>query len=192
MMLWDPIRYAETCPSSDGACALVLAAEDSMDPGSVGVVVATVPSLSGLTVEDYANRLYRHWALGQKDKNNGALLLVAPSERKVRIEVGYGLEGALTDALTDESTDVREWRIALQPRRRRGESCVLAKDRCYSARAWRTRRARPDDGRRAQGRASEAEGDRGRADGLGGDGAESLRRRPSWMTGCERLSRRRD
>jgi uncharacterized protein len=64
------------------------------------VVVATVPSLGGLTVEDYANRLYRHWRLGQREKNNGALLLVAPNERKVRIEVGYGLEGALTDALT--------------------------------------------------------------------------------------------
>ena len=63
------------------------------------VVVATVPSLGGLTVEDYANRLFRHWRLGQAGKNNGALLLVAPTERKLRIEVGYGLEGALTDAL---------------------------------------------------------------------------------------------
>jgi uncharacterized protein len=64
------------------------------------VVVATVPSLDGYTVEDYANRLFRHWQLGRKDKDNGALLLVAPKERKVRIEVGYGLEGALTDALS--------------------------------------------------------------------------------------------
>lgn len=64
------------------------------------VVIATVRSLQGTTVEDYANRLYRQWALGQKDKNNGVLLLVAPGERKVRIEVGYGLEGALTDALS--------------------------------------------------------------------------------------------
>jgi uncharacterized protein len=63
------------------------------------IVVATVSSLQGLTIEDYANRLYRHWQLGTKDKNNGVLLLVAPAERKVRIEVGYGLEGALTDAL---------------------------------------------------------------------------------------------
>ena len=64
------------------------------------VVVATLPSLEGYEIEDYANRLFRHWQLGQKDKNNGALLLVAPQERKVRIEVGYGLEGALTDALS--------------------------------------------------------------------------------------------
>jgi uncharacterized protein len=64
------------------------------------VVVATIASLQGLTVEDFANRLFRHWQLGQKAKNNGVLLLVAPTERKARIEVGYGLEGALTDALS--------------------------------------------------------------------------------------------
>lgn len=64
------------------------------------VVVATIPTLGDLTIEDYANRLYRHWALGTKEKNNGALLLIAPKERKVRIEVGYGLEGALTDAMS--------------------------------------------------------------------------------------------
>src|SRR5919206_2706531 len=64
------------------------------------VVVATVPSLGGYEIEDYANRLYRHWQLGTKEKNNGVLLLVAPRERKVRIEVGYGLEGTLTDALS--------------------------------------------------------------------------------------------
>jgi uncharacterized protein len=63
------------------------------------VVIATVPSLDGLTVETYANRLFRAWRLGRKDKNNGVLLLVAPGERKVRIEVGYGLEGTLTDAV---------------------------------------------------------------------------------------------
>jgi uncharacterized protein len=64
------------------------------------LVVATVSSLRGTSVEDYANRLFREWKLGQKDKNNGVLLLVAPTERKVRIEVGYGLEGTLTDAIS--------------------------------------------------------------------------------------------
>lgn len=63
------------------------------------LVVATVPSLEGTSVEDYANRLFRHWKIGQADKNNGVLLLVAPNERKVRIEVGYGLEGVLPDAV---------------------------------------------------------------------------------------------
>ncbi|MBB4041306.1 uncharacterized protein GGR34_002976 [Microvirga flocculans] len=70
------------------------------DKTSDQVVVATVRSLEGYEIEDYANRLFRHWQLGRKDKDNGALLLVAPQERKVRIEVGYGLEGALTDALS--------------------------------------------------------------------------------------------
>ncbi|AMJ62119.1 TPM domain-containing protein [Bosea sp. PAMC 26642] len=64
------------------------------------LVVATVPSLQGLGIEDFANGLFRFWKLGEKARNNGVLLLVAPNERKVRIEVGYGLEGALTDALT--------------------------------------------------------------------------------------------
>jgi uncharacterized protein len=62
--------------------------------------VATVKSLQGDSIEDYANRLFRQWGIGQKGKNNGVLLLVAPNERKVRIEVGYGLEGTLTDAQT--------------------------------------------------------------------------------------------
>jgi uncharacterized protein len=66
----------------------------------IQVVVATVKSLNGTSVEDYANRLFRRWQLGQKGKNNGVLLLHAPAERKIRIEVGYGLEGTLTDAAT--------------------------------------------------------------------------------------------
>src|SRR3954464_10802794 len=49
------------------------------------VVVATVPGLGGTSVEDYANRLFREWRLGQKEKNNGILVLVAPNDRKVRI-----------------------------------------------------------------------------------------------------------
>jgi len=64
------------------------------------LVVATVRSLEGTSIEDYANRLFRFWKLGQAKQNNGVLLLVAPEERKVRIEVGYGLEGILTDAVS--------------------------------------------------------------------------------------------
>ncbi len=63
------------------------------------VVVATVTSLQGDTIEDYGYRLGRAWGIGEKDKNTGAILLVAPNEHKVRIEVGYGLEGELTDAI---------------------------------------------------------------------------------------------
>jgi uncharacterized protein len=61
------------------------------------VFVATVKSLEGDTIEDYAVRLFEKWKIGQKDKNNGVLLLVALNERKVRIEIGYGLEPIITD-----------------------------------------------------------------------------------------------
>ena len=62
------------------------------------VVVVTLPDLQGLPIEDYGYQLGRHWGIGQKGEDNGALLIVAKDERKVRIEVGYGLEGRLTDA----------------------------------------------------------------------------------------------
>lgn len=62
------------------------------------VVVVTIPSLQDTSIEDYGYQLGRIWQIGQKGKDNGALLIVAPKERKVRIEVGYGLEPVLTDA----------------------------------------------------------------------------------------------
>jgi uncharacterized protein len=62
------------------------------------VVIATLKSLQGYTIEQYGYQLGRAWGIGQKGKNNGALLIVVPSDHKVRIEVGYGLEGQLTDA----------------------------------------------------------------------------------------------
>jgi uncharacterized protein len=62
------------------------------------LVVVTLPSLQGYTIEDFGYQLGRRWGIGQKGRDNGALLIVAPKERKVRIEVGYGLEGTLTDA----------------------------------------------------------------------------------------------
>jgi uncharacterized protein len=62
------------------------------------IVVVTIPDLNNIPIEDYGYQLGRHWGIGQKGKNNGALLIVAPKEHKVRIEVGYGLEGTLTDA----------------------------------------------------------------------------------------------
>ena len=65
----------------------------------IQLVVTTVTSLEGQEIEPYANELFRNWKLGEKTKNNGVLLLVAPNERRVRVEVGYGLEGTLTDAL---------------------------------------------------------------------------------------------
>jgi uncharacterized protein len=73
---------------------------DLESKSGIQLVVATVSSLQGEEIEPYANKLFRAWKLGEKTRNNGVLLLVAPNERRVRIEVGYGLEGTLTDALT--------------------------------------------------------------------------------------------
>ena len=61
------------------------------------IVVATLPSLDGEPIETFANRQFRAWGLGQAGEDNGILLLVARDDRKMRIEVGYGLEGTLTD-----------------------------------------------------------------------------------------------
>ncbi len=61
-------------------------------------VVATLKSLRGVEIEEYGVALGRHWGIGDKEKSDGVLLIVAPNERQVRIEVGYGLEGVLTDA----------------------------------------------------------------------------------------------
>ena len=70
------------------------------EKSGIQLVVATVKSLQGSDIETFANQLFRAWKLGEAKKNNGVLLLVAPAEHKVRIEVGYGLEGTLTDALS--------------------------------------------------------------------------------------------
>src|SRR5579864_5664827 len=64
------------------------------------LVVATIPSLQGYEISDYGYQLGRAWGLGQAKLNNGILLIVAPTEHKVRIEVGYGLEPIVTDALS--------------------------------------------------------------------------------------------
>jgi uncharacterized protein len=63
-------------------------------------VVATIKDLQGYDIADYGYQLGRAWAIGSKERNDGALLIVAPDDRKVRIEVGYGLEPVLTDALS--------------------------------------------------------------------------------------------
>jgi uncharacterized protein len=63
----------------------------------VQFAVATIPSLGGDELEPYANALFRKWKLGQKGVNNGLLLILAPNERKLRFEIGYGLEGSFTD-----------------------------------------------------------------------------------------------
>ena len=64
---------------------------------SVEVAVATVPTLGGDTIENYAVKLFEEWGIGKKRSDSGLLILVAPTEREARIEVGYGLEPTVTD-----------------------------------------------------------------------------------------------
>ncbi|MEY4241683.1 MAG: hypothetical protein RJA14_1379 [Pseudomonadota bacterium] len=86
--------------SDGGELALATRLEALERDTSDQVVVVTVPDLQGYEIEDYGYQLGRAWGIGQAEKNNGVLLIVAPRERKVRIEVGYGLEPVLTDALS--------------------------------------------------------------------------------------------
>lgn len=69
------------------------------------IAVVTVKSLEGKTVEEYANEVFRAYGIGQEGKNNGVLILCSTGERKLRIEVGYGLEGRLTDGKTGRIQD---------------------------------------------------------------------------------------
>jgi uncharacterized protein len=114
MLLWASLSaFAVSYPALSGrvvdqANIIPTATRDAIEPkladletkSGIQLVVATVKSLEGEDIEPYANELFRTWKLGEKAKNNGVLLLVAPNERRVRIEVGYGLESTLTDALS--------------------------------------------------------------------------------------------
>ena len=85
-------------PEQEAALDTKLAALETANKRQL--VVATIPDLQGYAIEDYGYRLGRAWAIGRKSIDDGALLIVAPKERKVRIEVGYGLEPIVTDALS--------------------------------------------------------------------------------------------
>jgi uncharacterized protein len=93
------------------------------DKSSDQVVVVTLPSLQGYTIEDFGYQLGRHWGIGTERFDNGVILLVAPNERKVRIEVGRGLEGTLTDALSKLIIE-----NAILPRFREGDFAGGIKD----------------------------------------------------------------
>jgi uncharacterized protein len=80
------------------------------------VAVLTIPTLEGESIEDYANRVFNEWKLGQKGKDNGVLILIVPSEKRMRIEVGYGLEGTLTDLVAS-----RIIQYIMTPRFREGD-----------------------------------------------------------------------
>src|SRR4051812_595956 len=95
------VDAANIIPDADEA-ALTQKLEAVENASSRQLVVATVPSLGGYPIEDYGYQLGRKWGIGQKGANNGILLLVAPNDHKVRIEVGYGLEPIMTDALSGD------------------------------------------------------------------------------------------
>jgi uncharacterized protein len=95
------VDAANIIPDAEEA-ALTQKLEAVEKASSRQLVVATVPSLEGYPIEDYGYQLGRKWGIGQKGVNNGIILLVAPNDRKVRIEVGYGLEPIMTDALSSE------------------------------------------------------------------------------------------
>src|SRR5688500_1002953 len=82
-------------PAAAERIASVLKAHEDRTTDQVAVL--TVRSLGGASVEEYAVAVFESWKLGQKGKDNGVLVVVVPPERKMRIEVGYGLEGRLTD-----------------------------------------------------------------------------------------------
>jgi uncharacterized protein len=87
-------------PASEQNLTQLLAEHEKQTTNQV--VVVTVPTLDGRQIEEYGYKLGRHWGIGQKGKNNGVLFIIAPNDRQTRIEVGYGLEGTLTDALNSQ------------------------------------------------------------------------------------------
>ncbi len=95
-------RVVDAAHVLDAATVQAVTARSQALEQSTGrqLVVATVPSLEGLDVQDYGYQLGRAWGIGEKGKNTGVVLVVAPTEKKVGIEVGYGLEATLTDALS--------------------------------------------------------------------------------------------
>lgn len=86
--------------SADQAAQLESLLRSYEQESSNQLVLAIVPNMAGETIETYAVRLFEKWKLGDKKRDNGVLLLVSLEERRMRIEVGYGLEGRLTDAIS--------------------------------------------------------------------------------------------
>lgn len=83
---------------------------------STQIVILTIPSLEGLTIEDYSIQVAEAWKIGQKGRDNGIIFMVANQERKIRIEVGRGLEGRLTDLTAGRIID-----LVVKPRFKRGD-----------------------------------------------------------------------
>jgi uncharacterized protein len=115
LLLSAPLAFAQTFPKATGrvndfANVIDAATEAALDrrldqleqQTSSEIAVATIPSLEGVSVEEYANRLFKEWGVGQAKEDNGVLVLVAPTDRVMKVEVGYGLEGVLPDGLAGQ------------------------------------------------------------------------------------------
>lgn len=96
--------YAQVLSTEDKRRLLSIGQELD-DKTTAQLAVVTVKTLDGQPIEDYALSILREWGIGSKEKNNGALIVVAVQDRRSRIEVGYGLEGLLTDGLTGRIQD---------------------------------------------------------------------------------------
>jgi uncharacterized protein len=114
-LLWSTSAVAQTLPKPAGRITDLANVIDAGTEAELNgrldqlerqtsseVAVVTVPSLDGTPVDDYAVRLFKEWGIGQARQDNGVLVLVAPAEREMRIEVGYGLEGILPDGLAGQ------------------------------------------------------------------------------------------
>jgi uncharacterized protein len=129
LLLWAGLAAAQTFPALTGRvvdAANVLSPQQETELARKSaeleeatgrqLVVATIPDLQGYDIADFGYRLGRHWGIGERGRDTGILLIVAPAERRVRIEVGYGLEPVMTDALSRRIIE-REFR----PRARDGD-----------------------------------------------------------------------
>ena len=93
--------FANVINSSDEETIFNIASSLYTESGnSTQVVVVTIDSLNGYSIEEYANELFNTWGIGDKKKDDGVLILLSVGDRESRIEVGYGLEGVLTDSGT--------------------------------------------------------------------------------------------
>ena len=84
---------------------MLMVTQELLKKTEIPVVIVTMPDIGGAEYNDYANRLYENWGIGKKGVDKGVLIFVTVKERKMRIEVGYGLEGVLPDGLAGDVRD---------------------------------------------------------------------------------------
>lgn len=123
LVLESPVMDYAGVLGADRKAALVEAIKAGTASNRAQLVVVSLPSLKGGEIGDFANKLFEHWQIGEKGTDNGVLLLLALEERQVDIEVGYGFEGALPDALCGRIRDE-----AIVPRCKEGDYAAALED----------------------------------------------------------------